>query len=327
MRSLPFYPMMVLLLVALGGYLGCDPNTVRTQLDRVQQGTASTATYNVSSIPDRTSTTILVGSFNIQRLGPSKLSKPWVMEKLAAVIRQFDVIALQEITSVDQRTLPELVDVVNSVGANYSYAISPRIGREALGYYEQYAFVYDASRIQSGPEFCYVVQDSEDLLHREPFVGRFQTRFPQQPFQFSLINIHTDPDEVSTELDVLASVFQSVRQYEYPQDDVLLLGDLNADPEDFRNLGRIPGLVPTIVGMPTNIRKNKTIDNILLDRQQTAEFTGRAGTIDLEEMFDIDFEKVATISDHLPVWAEFTAQEFTNGPTGATAAGASGVVR
>ncbi len=328
MRSLPFYPLMVLLLIGLGGYLGCDPNSVVPPLDQVvndSQVVDSTSNY-AATIPERTSTTVLIGSFNIQRLGPTKLSNPEVMERLVAVIRRFDVIALQEITSVDQRTLPTLVDLVNRTGQNYTYTISPRIGREATRYFEQYAFVYDANRIAGGPDFCYVVQDPQDTLHREPFVGRFRTLYPNRPFSFTLINMHTDPGEVEEELDVLAAVYKNVREFEYPEDDVLLVGDLNADPKKFGALARIPDFIPLINGIPTNTRKNNTLDNIVIDRQLTKEFTGRAGTIDMEQMFQLDRAGVEDISDHLPVWGEFTAAEFTPGIT-ATAGAEGGVLR
>ncbi len=326
MRSLPFYPMMVLLLIGLGGYLGCDPNSMQVPNEGESEGefvsTSVTPGTNVASqgsIPDRTTATILIGSFNMQRLGPSKLDQPWVMEKFAEIIRHFDVIALQEITSKDQRTIPQLIELINRAGVNYSYTISPRIGREASGYYEQYAFVYDTARIHGGPKFCYPVQDDADILHREPFVGRFET-VSNQPFSFTLINMHTDPDEIKYELDVLADVYVNVRQFEYPEDDVLLLGDLNADPTKFQKLGRIPGFAPLIVGVPTNTRKNKTLDNIMADRQTTREFTGRAGVMDLEQMFRIQLADVERISDHLPVWAEFSISEQATAFT-ATAGG------
>lgn len=328
MRSIPFYPMMVLLLIGLGGYLGCDPNNLPISLDGEGQYTAApissaTALNLPGAIPNRTTETILVGSLNLQRLGPSKLGQPWVMDKFAEIIRHFDVIALQEITSKDQSTLPQLIELVNRANVNYSYAISPRIGREASGYYEQYAFVYDTTRIHGGPQFCYPVQDDADILHREPFVGRFET-VSNQPFSFTLINIHTDPDEIKYELDVLADVYVNVRQFEYPQDDVLLLGDLNADPSKFQKLGRIPGFAPLIVDLPTNTRKNKMLDNILADRQMTREFTGRAGVIDLEQRFGIQLADVERISDHLPVWAEFSISETA--PTFTATAGATGDV-
>ena len=245
MRSIPFYPLMVVLLVGLGGYLGCDPNNVElpdglsntglAPTTNIEKSTASgnflnapaNATVNASVIPTRTVSTIIVGSFNMQRLGPSKLADPWVMERFAEIIRQFDVIALQEITSQDQRTLPILVQEVNRNGGHYGYTISPQIGRKSSGYYEQYGYVFDTTRIQSSPEVSYVVADKADVLHREPFCGRFQTvTRTGQPFNFTLISMHTDPDEISHELDVLADVYRSVRQYEYPEDDVMLLGIL-----------------------------------------------------------------------------------------------------
>ena len=327
MRTIPFYPLVVLLLIGLGGYLGCDPNSVTLPLDgdlAPAVNSSSTASYS-STIPDRTNQTVLVGSFNLQRLGPTKLGNPWVMEKFAEIIRRFDVIALQEITSVDQRTLPMLVEQVNRLGARYSYTISPRIGRDGTnGYFEQYAFVFDTARITGHAELCYVVEDQQDVMHREPFVGRFETR-SSQPFNFTLINVHTDPDEIHEELDVLAIVFQNVRTFEYPEDDIMLLGDLNAAPGKLQALERIPGILPVIQGVPTNSRQNKTLDNILVDRQLTREFTGRAGVIDVAKMFQLQLEDSERISDHLPIWAEFTITEASGVP--ALAAGGNTTVR
>ncbi len=327
MRSIPFYPLMVVLLVGLGGYLGCDPNSIEipnglAPASNIEKGTASgnflnppaKSTVNVSVIPARTTNTIIVGSFNMQRLGPSKLADPWVMERFAEIIRQYDVIALQEITSTDQRTLPILIEEINRTGGRYSYTISPRIGRQSTGYFEQYGYVFDTSRIQSSPEVSYKVADEADVLHREPFCGRFLTITPgAQPFSFTLISIHTDPDEISHELDVLADVYRSVRQYEYPEDDVMLLGDLNAPPNGLKSLGQIPDLVPIIQNVFTNTVQTKTLDNILVDRVHTREFTGRAGIISLEKMFGLQTKDAGRISDHVPVWAEFTITEQPSG--------------
>jgi deoxyribonuclease-1-like protein len=274
-----------------------------------------------STVPPRTQGTILIASFNMQRLGPSKLRNPWVMERFADIIRFFDVVALQEITSSDQNTVPALLQYVNRDGARYHYTISPRIGRAASGYYEQYAFVYDTNRIFTSAEASYVIQDPEDVLHREPFVGRFSTTVQgAQPFTFTLINIHTDPDEVATELNVLATVYMNVSQFEYPEDDVLLLGDLNADPRGFRQLGQVPDIFPTIQNIPTNTRGTKTLDNILINRRHTTEFSGRAGILDLRSTWGISQSDAEKISDHMPVWAEFSIVEargnFANAPAG-----------
>lgn len=308
MPKLPFYPMAVMLLIGTGGYLGCDPNSIQ-----VPQGTSETAS-NVpqftASIPDRTDATILLGSFNIQKFGPSKLANAAVMDKLAAIVQKFDVVAIQEITSKNQPAAQILVDRINAQGQQYAHTISPRIGRPHLGYYEQYAFVYDTRKVRSGAQFSYVVQDQADLLHREPFVGRFQTVVSNtQPFQFTLINVHTDPDEIGEELNVLADVYNEIRKFEYPEDDVILLGDLNAAPEKMQRLATIPAVRPLLVGIATNTRKNRALDNILADSQTTREFTGRVGTIDLEQMFAVSLDEAEDISDHLPIWAEFSIGE------------------
>lgn len=338
MRRVPFYPLLITVLVSIGGYLGCDPRQVEQHVEQqigqhigqavehvAQNGgfapgvPVSTSRGNslsptpTQAMPSRASNTLLIGSFNMQRLGPDKLANPRVMEYFADIIRRFDVIALQEITSKDQNTVPTLLQYVNAGGARYSYTISPQIGR-TRAYLEQYAFVYDTTRVTTRSDASFVMRDEEDLLHREPFVGRFATLTnAQNPFTFVLINMHTDPDEVNTELDTLARVYVNVANFfysgDYPEDDIILLGDLNADPSRFRSLGQLPNVIPTIVGIPTNFTRTKTNDNILVNRVNTREFTGRSGALDLQNLYSISQEQAKQISDHQPVWAEFVVQE------------------
>ncbi len=307
MPKIPFYPLLILLLVGLSSYLGCDPASVTPPLSPASN-TASSQIQSSPTIPARTQNTILMGSFNLQRLGPSKMRDDWVMDRLAEVIRQLDIIALQEITDVAGQALPALVDRVNQSGTRrYSYVVSPRVGRQATGYFEQYAFVFDTDRVVGGPDFCYLVNDEQDYLHREPHVGRFATR-SSNPFTFTLINIHTDPSALATELDDLASLYVQIRNYEYPEEDVILVGDINERPGRLRGLEQIPGL-EALIQAPTNTRKSRTLDNFLLDRHLTPEFTGRAGVIDLEAMFGISMDEALKLSDHLPIWAEFSMTE------------------
>lgn len=338
MRRVPFYPLLVTALVSIGGYLGCTPDQIEKELGQAveqatqngapipgfpvttsngaQAGSAPAGTAPRASMPPRTASTLMVGSFNMQRLGPTKLADRWVMEHYADIIRRFDVIALQEITSSDASTVPRLLEYVNANGARYSYTISPPIGRTSR-YTEQYAYVFDTTRVMSRADACFVMRDEEDLLHREPFVGRFATLSnTAQPFTFVLINMHTDPDEVATELNTLARVYVNVADFfynvgpgEYPEDDVMLVGDLNADPSRFQALGQVPNLMATIVDIPTNYTRTKTNDNILVHRITTQEYTGRSGALDLQDLYTLSQEDAKRISDHQPVWAEFYIQE------------------
>jgi deoxyribonuclease-1-like protein len=273
----------------------------------------SQATSNrAPGLPVRNGQTILVASFNIQVFGTSKMSKPGIPEHLAEVIRQFDVVAIQEIRDRSGSSLPLLLEYINSNGSRYDYIISPPLGRTSSK--EQYAYVFNTETIVSATEFSYLVEDSKDLLHREPLVARFVCKVAPgfQPFRFTLVNFHSDPDEAAEEIKVLASVLKSIRNFEYAnggEDDVILMGDMNVEPRNFGSLAQVPGLV-WLINEPTNTRRTKIWDNILIDKELTNEFTGRAGVMDLEQWFRITREETLAISDHLPIWSEYYAVEF-----------------
>jgi hypothetical protein len=57
----------------------------------------------------------------------------------------------------------------------------------------------------------------------------------------------------------------------------------------------------------------------LFDRELTNEFTGRAGVLDLGDFFGLRQEQVKEISDHLPIWAEFSTVELQQGGAGRVA--------
>lgn len=252
---------------------------------------------------------ILVASFNIQVLGKSKMSKANVVEILAHTIRQFDVVAIQEIRAKDDNIMPQLVGAVNADGSQYNFLIGPRLGRSVST--EQYAYVFDTTRIEHDPSAIGTIQDPSDLMHREPFVARFRARTnqPDRAFTFWLVNAHTDPDEVSEEVAALAKVFTMMQTARADEDDVILLGDLNASEKQLGPLGQIPGINWAIRNSMTNTRKNKSYDNIIFHSQTTPEFTGRWGVYDLESTYGISREEALKVSDHLPVWAEFSAWE------------------
>jgi len=252
--------------------------------------------------------TIKIASFNIQVFGTSKLGKPKVMDVLAQVVRRFDVVAVQEVRAKDQTVVPRFLAMINAEGDRYDFVIGPRLGRTSSK--EQYVFLFDTRRIEVDQGSVYTVEDPADLLHREPLVARFRVRGPPQerPFTFSLVNIHTDPDETKTELNALDDAFLTV-QRNGDEDDVILLGDLNVDERHLGELGRLPGIAYAVSGVMTNTRGTKSYDNIVFDRQATAEYAGRWGVLDLMTEYGLTREEALKVSDHLPVWAEFSVRE------------------
>lgn len=265
--------------------------------------------------------TITIASFNIQVFGSTKLAKPEVMQVLAEVVRRFDIVAIQEVRATDQTVVAQFVELINSDGSTYQHLLGPRLGRTSSK--EQYATIYDAARIELLPSSVYTIPDPQDLLHREPLVAMFRVRgVDAQPFSFSLVNIHTDPDETDIELNVLDDAFVAVQRDGSGQDDVILLGDLNVDEYHLGQLGQLPNIGWAITGVPTNTRRDKQYDNIVFDRAATREFTGRWGVLDLEAEFGLTRQQALDVSDHLPVWAEFSSRE-----AGGPIASAGGTLR
>lgn len=331
-------------LVTLAGVLsaGYSVLTGRVDLTSLDFGSsagpaATVSAVNLEQLGEKQPETIRVATFNIQVFGDKKSSDAEVMEHLARIVARFDVVAIQEVRTGTALPVDRLVDLINRSGGRFQASVSPPIGRTSQ--VESYAYVWDATRIMLTPESAYMVRDGEgdeDRMHREPWVASFQSRTVaaegRQPFTFTLINAHTDPDEVTdsaryNELDVLDDVFVRVRRYEYEdrgEEDFILLGDLNVDQEGLSELGQIPGVTSIAGNVKTNTAGTETYDHIVLDSRMTREFTGRFGVIDFEKDLGLSHEEAIRVSDHLPLWAEFSAYETPHPDSVATAATAGG---
>ncbi len=79
------------------------------------------------------------------------------MNTLSRIIKNFDVVAIQEVRSTEENVIPDLLSYVNNAGGKYDYVISKRLGRS--GSKEQYAIVYNTKRVSLIPGSSYVVND------------------------------------------------------------------------------------------------------------------------------------------------------------------------
>ena len=311
-----FLPLIVTVAIAVGGWLFLNKFQIRG-LDKISllpSGSGSDGSPSGYPQPEvtRTGGTIRVASFNIQVFGEKKLADPRVRGLLAEIIHRFDIVAIQEIRS-KQDIMPSFVDAINATGRHYDYVIGPRLGRTNSK--EQYAFVFDTASIEVDRQALYTVSDPDDLLHREPLVGWFRVRGPPSDaaFTFSLVDIHTDPDETKQELDALADVFLAVRGDGRGEDDVIVLGDLNVDDHHLGRLGQLANIHWAVSGVASNTRGTKLYDNIIFSEAATTEYTGRWGVFDMIREFNLTVDEALKVSDHMPVWAEFNIYEGGQG--------------
>lgn len=253
---------------------------------------------------------IRIASFNIQIFGDDKASKPYLMATLAAIIQNFHIVAIQEIRTQDDYFLDNFLRTyVNQNGRMYDKVIGPRLGRSNSK--EQYAYLYDTAAIEVNRNGIFTVNDPDDLLHREPLAAMFRVRGPppEQAFTFVLVNVHTDPDLAQAECNTLAQVYQVVRRASGGEDDIIMLGDFNADEKQLGDLTKLDGVQPIVRGVFTNTRQTAGYDNLIRHCPSTTEFSGKWGVFDVQRFFNLRPEQALQVSDHYPVWAEFSAYE------------------
>lgn len=258
--------------------------------------------------------TIRIASFNIQVFGDKKLSDSRVAYTLAKVVQQFDLVAIQEIRTQSDRHMEDFVRLINSAGAQYDYVVGPRLGNSKST--EQYAYVFNTAKIMIDRASVYTVGDPDNLLHREPLVASFSTKVDSSvAFTFTLVNVHTDPDALvlTQELEALAEVYRVVRRAGGNEDDVIMLGDFNADDQKMgqTRLGLIPDLKPLVrgSGVFSNTRQNALYDNLLIHAPSTTEYMGRSGVWNYAQPLNLGLAQAEMVSDHFPVYAEFSAYE------------------
>lgn len=95
--------------------------------------------------------TITIGSWNIQQFGPDKLGDPVRLGRIAGVIKEFDVVAIQEIIHTGgngQPVISGLTSILQSEhGRTFGGILGPRTGCSA-GRIEQYAILFDSTILQ-----------------------------------------------------------------------------------------------------------------------------------------------------------------------------------
>ncbi len=256
---------------------------------------------------------IRVASFNVESLGPAKLDKPHVMMLLVSILRQYDIVALQQIRSSRDDILPMLVERLNQSGRRYDYIIGPRVGRED---FEQFGYIFDTDRLVTDRYRLYTVDDPADLIAYEPLVAWFRCKQPpvSSAFTFSLVNVRVDSKNAAAERAILPDLVDAVLRDGREEDDWIMLGDIRGDTAGLAFMER-SGVRFAVRDIPTEVSGMRMLDSIFFSKHATSEYSGRAGAYDFLRKYNLTLEQAQEVSNHLPVWAEFYQVE------GGTAAG------
>ncbi len=302
----------VLFLLLIAGYIYMTKNPVI--LDKIpnlkgglSKPTVSPTVTNPSITAITPNSTIKVGAFNLQAFGTTKASNLEVMGVLSKIVRNYDVIAIEEIRDSSQTALPKLKDTVNSKGGpQYDYIISERLGRTVSK--EQYAYLYNTQTMQViGTPYTY--PDSTDIFQREPYVSEFKVKYGN--FDFVLITIHTDPDTATQEINDLPKVVDDAKSRFQGEGDFIVMGDLNADCIYFNENSQSPlrssdyyWVINNSVDTTTK-STDCTYDRIIITSTAKADYTGDSGVFRFDTVYNLTYNATIAVSDHYPVYASF----------------------
>jgi deoxyribonuclease-1-like protein len=254
--------------------------------------------------------TFRIATFNLGGLDENKLNILRISDVLERLLPRFELIALEGLRGKNQGVLVRLVERINAAGGRqYNFATCPTQKRDGIEHYT--AFVFDTTALEIDRSILHFVEDPLGRFRHKPLVGAFRVRGldPAQAFTFTLVAVETNPEKPAVELDLLADVYRTLRDDGRNEDDIIVLGDFEADENHLGRLDNFLGMTAAISNTPTTARGTQLADNIIFDRRATSEFTGRAEVVDLMREFDLTIEQALEISEHLPVWAEFSSYE------------------
>lgn len=273
---------------------------------------------NNSPPPQTNRTSFTIATYNLAGLDDVKLSNARVGDVLSRLFRRFEVIAVEGLRGKNQGVPVRLIEQLNATsGRQFEFATCPTQRRDGIEHYS--GFIFDKTVVEVDLSTVRFIEDPQRRFRHKPLAGLFRTRVSPSPFTFYLVAVDTDPDRPGPELDLLADVYRAVRDIRRgdgpSEDDVIMLGDFEADDRHLGRLGKVPNMAAAVGDVfPTTARGTKMADNILFDRRATVEFTGRAEVVDMMRDFELTVQAASEISEHLPVWAEFSVYE--GGPRG-----------
>lgn len=256
-----------------------------------------------------------VASFNVRRLGLTKISDENVLRYLIKIVSRYSIIVILEVVDKSGKAMEKFLTELNSTRANkkhpYAMEMSSSLGRSH--YKEQFVCLYRQDEVQLVDTYQYEDNQvgDEDAFSREPFILRFSS--PHTVLKdLVLIPVHTKPDDSEKELDELYDVFQVVKK-KWKTDNIMILGDFNADGAyvSKRKMKRIRirsdehfhWLIGDEVDTTATTTNDNTYDRIVVYQTDMlqAVVPHSAKAFNFQEAYNLSEEMALSISDHYPV--------------------------
>ena len=242
---------------------------------------------------------IRLATWNLLNFGKSKSDEEIAF--IADLLRDFDVVALQEINTGPDgaQAIARLDAELDRRGSQWDYVVSdPTTGQGS----ERYAYLWKPSRVRLAGQ-AWLEASLDDVIDREPFMARFQNK--QGSVQMLVASLHAVP-RAKRPADEIVHLDELHRRY--GSDHLLILGDFNLAESHYAfDELKQAGFQPVITDQKTSIRMRRKdgehlaneYDNIFYE--SASLHTTSSGVVDFTSAFRT-LRQAREISDHLPVF-------------------------
>lgn len=242
---------------------------------------------------------VKIMTWNLLNIGKSKTDEQ--IEYIAKVIKQTDIIAIQEVVTNPSgaQTIAKLHEELNrSSGAKWDYSVSdPTISSPYRS--ERYAYIWKTSKVKlKGKPFLEPTYQQE--IEREPYMATFIYKGKE----ITISSIHTLPTKHQPETEIkYLKFFPEV----YPEHNLIFLGDFNLTEKHtvFNPLKKL-GYVPSFTDQKSSLRQKcikgdclaSEYDNIFYHSEKN-ELVKATPILFFEDFEDITIAR--KVSDHIPL--------------------------
>ena len=242
--------------------------------------------------------------WNIQNMGRSKDAME--IKHIAETLKSFDVVGIVEVVAGDggAQSVGRLADQLNRTGAAWDYCISDPTSSEHTGERERYAFLWKKSKVKRIGK-AVLEPHLADAVSREPYMATFEA----EGKLFSLLIFHAVPKSKQPETEI--KHLKHIPEL-YPNIPVIMAGDFNCPGS---HTVYIPlqksGYAFASPGQKTSLRRKcdsgdclaSEYDHILYPSAKIRRM--QAGILPFYKGIQ-PYEQALKISDHVPVWMEFS---------------------
>ena len=257
----------------------------------------------ISLIQVNTFGNLVICSWNLCNLGKSKSESE--IEYIANTLKTYDIIAIQEVVAGEggADAVARLAEALNRKGSKWDYSISDPTTSSAYKT-ERYAFIWKTSNASKLGD-AWLEKQYNLEIDREPYFATFQS----EGKVFTLVNFHAITKSRQPETEIKYFKFLPA---EYPSLNLIFTGDFNCPQSHsvFNPLKKM-GYKPSLIGQKTSLRQKCINDDCLASEfdnifYNTAKVNYlKSGVVRFFNSFN-SLKEARTISDHIPIWFEFT---------------------